>query len=258
MTAHVPRAHRSGIPARTTPRRCLLGAMLLALALPLGCRAECSAIGYQKMRPPVYPPEAVAAKAQGKVLLNVIVGVEGKPEDIGVEHSSGNDALDRAAADAVAEWRFSPQVCDGKPVKARAMIPLEFNLSDIAASEGAVHRPIVAADTQSVPMPRPTAAATLRFLKSEAQAAGEARTVGATTTSLYVMPAQSALFVVQETSGRDPAAHEQKRLSVIRVRTVTDAATERLLYAQVCDGDADWCRSTLRDLEDHPPPPMPH
>jgi TonB family protein len=256
MIERAPRPHRSRAPARTVPRRCLLAAMLAALAAPLGCRAECSELGYQKMRPPAYPAEAIQAKAQGKVLLAVTVDAEGKPEDIGVEQSSGNDALDRAAADAVAEWRFNPRVCDGKPVKARAMIPLDFDLSQAAAVERAAARPVVAADTQ--PMPRPTAAATLRFLKSEAQPLGEARTIGSTTSSTYAMPAQSALFVVEETSEREP----QKWLSVIRLRSVADAAAERLLYAQVCDGDAAWCRSVLysyvRYLEDHPPPPMPH
>jgi TonB family protein len=236
--------------------------MLVALAVPLWCRAECSTIGYQKMRPPAYPPEAILTKAQGKVLLIVTVDAEGKPEDIGVERSSGNDALDRAAADAVAQWQFSPQVCDGKPVKGRVLIPLSFDLSEAAAAERAAARPIVAADTQPIPMPYPTAAATLRFLKSEAEAVGKARTVGSTTSSTYFMPAQSALFVVQEASERKPAAQEQKRMSVIRLRYVSDAATERLLYAQVCDGDAAWCRRMLdgyvRHLEDNPPPPMPH
>lgn len=258
MTARAPRPHRSGVPARTVPRRCLLAAMLAALAVPLGCRAECTELGYQKLRPPAYPPEAIQAKAQGKVLLVVTVDAEGKPEDIGVEHSSGNDALDRAAADAVAEWRFSPRVCDGKPVKARAMIPLDFDLSQATAVERAAARPIVAADTQPIPMPQPTAAATLRFLKREAQPLGEARTIGSTTSSTYAMLAQSALFVVEETSEREP----QRWVSVIRLRSVADTAAQRLLYAQACDGDAAWCRSVLysyvRYLEDHPPPPMPH
>ena len=82
------------------------------------------------MRPPKYPPQAVRQRQQGKVLLKVLVGFDGKPEEMTVEKSSGSRLLDQAAIAAVKTWMFNPGQKGGKPAAGYALVPIDFNLSD--------------------------------------------------------------------------------------------------------------------------------
>src|SRR5262249_31774709 len=62
---------------------------------------------------PTYTPEALAAKLQGTVILNLVVGADGKPfPDIQITEPLGL-GLDESAIDAVRQWRFSPGTKDG-------------------------------------------------------------------------------------------------------------------------------------------------
>lgn len=87
-------------------------------------------ISYRKMRPPKYPPQAVRQRQQGKVLLKVLVGLDGTPEEVTVEKSSGSRLLDQAAIDAVKTWKFNPGSKGGQPSRGYALVPIEFNLSE--------------------------------------------------------------------------------------------------------------------------------
>jgi protein TonB len=78
--------------------------------------------------PVVYPPDAREAGIEGKVLVQALVNKEGKPTKVRVEESSGANALDKAALDAVKKYFFSPTVSKGKPVEIWITIPVEFKL----------------------------------------------------------------------------------------------------------------------------------
>jgi protein TonB len=54
--------------------------------------------------------------AQGEVLLDVRVGVDGRVTDVRLKRSSGSDLLDRTAIETVRQWRFAPATVDGQPV----------------------------------------------------------------------------------------------------------------------------------------------
>jgi protein TonB len=82
------------------------------------------------MRPPKYPPQAVRQHLTGKLMLKVLVGVDGKPEEVTVEKSSGSHILDQAAIDAVKTWMFNAGQKDGKPSRGYALVPIEFNLNE--------------------------------------------------------------------------------------------------------------------------------
>jgi len=82
------------------------------------------------MRPPKYPPQAVRQHLQGKLMLKVLVGVDGHAEEVTVEKSSGSRLLDQAAIDAVKTWMFNAGIKDGKPSRGYALVPIEFNLSE--------------------------------------------------------------------------------------------------------------------------------
>jgi protein TonB len=67
--------------------------------------------------PPVYPERAVALRVQDVVVLKVLVGPTGRPEDIQVlRGSQKGSALDAAAVAAVRQWEFYPARKDGQPV----------------------------------------------------------------------------------------------------------------------------------------------
>jgi protein TonB len=75
---------------------------------------------------PTYPAVAVAAKLTGTVILEVVVNEEGSVQDVTVLRSVG--ALDRAAIDAVKEWRYSPLVLNGIPTPFVVTVTLNFSL----------------------------------------------------------------------------------------------------------------------------------
>ena len=60
------------------------------------------------------------------MLLRVNVGADGRPGEIDFARRSGSRDLDRAAQDAVAGWRFTPAMQNGKPVAAVVEVPVEF------------------------------------------------------------------------------------------------------------------------------------
>ena len=64
---------------------------------------------------------------RGVVLLKVMVDAQGRPERVRVIQRSGSRALDRAAMEAVQQWRFQPAVSAGQPVAGEVEIPIEFS-----------------------------------------------------------------------------------------------------------------------------------
>jgi periplasmic protein TonB len=76
---------------------------------------------------PEYSEEARHARFQGKVLLWVVVGPDGRPRDIRVQRSVGM-GLDEKAIEAVRQWRFEPSMKDGHPVAVQVNIEVSFRL----------------------------------------------------------------------------------------------------------------------------------
>jgi TonB family protein len=65
------------------------------------------------------------------VVLNVMVGTDGKVSDLQVLHGLGM-GLDENAIAAVSAWQFDPATKHGEPVSARAHIEVNFRLLDKA------------------------------------------------------------------------------------------------------------------------------
>lgn len=84
--------------------------------------------GYQVR--PRYPDSARRAGAEGTTLVAVLVARSGRVERAGVDVSSGHDALDRAAVEAVRRWRFEPLSLPPGAPGVRARIPVSFRLHD--------------------------------------------------------------------------------------------------------------------------------
>lgn len=78
--------------------------------------------------PPRYPVESRRAREQGTVVLAVLLSVDGRVSDISVARSSGFARLDRAALEAVRNWRWSPMLREGAPVMVRGLVTIPFVL----------------------------------------------------------------------------------------------------------------------------------
>ncbi|MFT4198633.1 MAG: energy transducer TonB [Pseudoxanthomonas sp.] len=78
---------------------------------------------------PRYPASALRVGEGGTAVVDVVVGTDGVPVDVSIDARSGNRDLDRAALQAVRQWRFQPALHDGKPVQATVKVPVEFTPS---------------------------------------------------------------------------------------------------------------------------------
>jgi periplasmic protein TonB len=76
---------------------------------------------------PSFSDEARKAKAQGIVLLLLVVGKDGHTYDIRVGQSLGM-GLDEKAIEAVNRWRFRPATLNGQPVATQIAVQVDFHL----------------------------------------------------------------------------------------------------------------------------------
>jgi|GEM_PF-569491 len=86
--------------------------------------------GYLDNPLPNYPEASRRAKQEGTVLVRVLINEDGHPSNIAVEESSGFGALDRAAVEALHQWRFRPATVGSTKVKSLVVIPVRFRLND--------------------------------------------------------------------------------------------------------------------------------
>lgn len=85
---------------------------------------------YASAPPPAYPRDALRMRAEGTVMLQVLVDRAGRPLDVQVQASSGNRALDEAARKHVLKrWIFRPAMRDGVAVQAIGIVPIDFTLA---------------------------------------------------------------------------------------------------------------------------------
>jgi TonB family protein len=77
--------------------------------------------------PPVYPPEAQAARISGLVIIEAIIDVQGNVSDAKILRSV--PALDQAALDAVRQWQFTPTMLNGVLVPVIMTVTVNFTIS---------------------------------------------------------------------------------------------------------------------------------
>jgi TonB family protein len=78
--------------------------------------------------PPVFPPEAIAARLQGVVILEVRVETDGHIQNARVLRSI--PILDQAALAAVLQWEFAPTLVNGSAVPALMTVTVQFTLPE--------------------------------------------------------------------------------------------------------------------------------
>ena len=75
---------------------------------------------------PVYPPEALANKVEGAVVIEATIDREGIVRDTRVLKSV--PMLDKAAIEAVSQWEFTPIFLNGAPKPVIAVFTINFTL----------------------------------------------------------------------------------------------------------------------------------
>lgn len=76
--------------------------------------------------PPTYPSTLLSKGIGGKVLIACTVDATGRVIATSIKQSSGQPELDKAAINAINRWKFKPGTRGGKPVKAVALVPFNF------------------------------------------------------------------------------------------------------------------------------------
>ena len=101
----------TALEAKNPPRQVHVGGAVMAKGL----------IYHPK---PAYPREAQKAGVQGAVRLEVVIGRDGKVQD--VKLLDGPPALTQAAMKAVAKWRYRPSLLSGEPVVVVTEVDVNF------------------------------------------------------------------------------------------------------------------------------------
>jgi protein TonB len=76
---------------------------------------------------PVYPELARAAHVEGRVVLDCVIGVDGRVTDVRVVR--GVALLNEAAVNAVEQWIYVPTLLSGRPVAVILTVTVEFHLA---------------------------------------------------------------------------------------------------------------------------------
>lgn len=118
--------------AHSVPPETVFGNTTQTSALDTSLQGPVSGVSlqYAEASAPPYPRELVSRGVEGKVLLSVHVGVDGRPVQVDIHRSSGNQRLDMAAKRHVLRsWRFVPATRNGVAVEAIGIVPIEFLLN---------------------------------------------------------------------------------------------------------------------------------
>ncbi|MBS1209342.1 MAG: energy transducer TonB [Proteobacteria bacterium] len=83
---------------------------------------------YLRNPSPAYPPASRSLGEEGRVILRVQVSEDGQAQQVLVDVSSGSSRLDRAAREAVAQWRFVPARQGQQALVAWVKVPIIFEL----------------------------------------------------------------------------------------------------------------------------------
>jgi len=78
---------------------------------------------------PVYPAVALAAHVEGTVILEAIIDEDGSVQSVKLLRSI--PLLDKAAVTAVEQWRYSPVMLNGSPVRVVLTVTVTFKIPTV-------------------------------------------------------------------------------------------------------------------------------
>lgn len=117
------------VPEATPAAQAPGAAVAAAATAPLAFEPPRFNAAYLANPPPPYPASARRRGIEGAVFIDARIGTGGEARELKLATSSGDDALDSAAMDAVRGWRFVPARRGEQAVEAWVRIPLVFRLN---------------------------------------------------------------------------------------------------------------------------------
>jgi len=112
----------------------LVALLSVGVLLPVGAPASTAEQTYLEscLKDPAVPvPVTVVSPAVGpefsggRVHLEFVVGVDGKPSEFSITFKT-SEVLATEVVNAVKQWRFQPAVIDGRPVAKKVMLPVNI------------------------------------------------------------------------------------------------------------------------------------
>lgn len=92
-------------------------------------------VAYGENPAPAYPQSARRRNEQGTVILRVLVGADGLVRRVEIVETSGFDALDNAAVEAVRRrWHFIAAHRGGAAIESWVRVPIRFSLTEAHAA----------------------------------------------------------------------------------------------------------------------------
>ena len=100
-----------------------------AVESPAAVEPPLAAADYLHNPPPAYPSLSLRLQEQGQVVHRVLIGLDGKAISAQMLSSSGSDRLDRAAREAIMQWRYVPGKRGGTPTVMSVDVPITWRLN---------------------------------------------------------------------------------------------------------------------------------
>ncbi len=78
--------------------------------------------------PPIYPRRALRSGIEGVVTVEFTIAVDGSVKDAVVVEAEPPEIFESAVLTAITQWRYNPDIMNGKPVEKRARQDIKFKL----------------------------------------------------------------------------------------------------------------------------------
>jgi protein TonB len=85
---------------------------------------------YANLFQPIFPPDEQRAGHNGRVVVHVLVGVDGRVKDIARVSATSDSFFEVTRKRALDKWRFKPALRDGIPVEAWRDVAVSFVLAE--------------------------------------------------------------------------------------------------------------------------------
>ena len=115
-------------PVPMPPRAAVAPAAPVAPPPPPKVELPSSDADYLQNPKPAYPAISKRLGEQGKVVIRVLIGVDGTAQRAEIRQSSGYDRLDQAALSTVQRWRYVPGKRGGVAEAMWFNVPINFVL----------------------------------------------------------------------------------------------------------------------------------
>ena len=97
-------------------------------AAPAKVELPSSKADYLHNPPPDYPRMSKRLGEQGRVVVKVLIGEDGRAQKVELLTTSGFERLDKSAMDAAMRWRYVPGKRGGVPEAMWYQVPIQFTL----------------------------------------------------------------------------------------------------------------------------------